>query len=100
MSAPAPDPPCSHTTAAAVRLLPTPSAVAAASFAKDEIPTDGQGYLIDAAPIRLCTSQTTWYSSQLTSTPTRRIWEGSPRRHLSGRRARAGRRRQTLESAP
>ena len=35
-SAPAPDPPCSRTTAAAVRLLPTPSAVAAVSFAKDE----------------------------------------------------------------
>ena len=35
-SAPAPDPPCSRTTAAAVRLLPTPSAVSAASFAKDE----------------------------------------------------------------
>ena len=34
--APAPDPPCSRTTAAAVRLLPTPSAVSAASFAKDE----------------------------------------------------------------
>ena len=35
-SAPAPVPLCSRTTAAAVRLLPTPSAVAAASFAKDE----------------------------------------------------------------
>ena len=35
-SDPAPDPPCSRTTAAAVRLLPTPSAVAAVSFAKDE----------------------------------------------------------------
>ena len=35
-SDPAPDPSCSRTTAAAVRLLPTPSAVAAVSFAKDE----------------------------------------------------------------
>ena len=35
-SAPAPVLPCSRTTAAAVRLLPTPSAVAAVSFAKDE----------------------------------------------------------------
>ena len=35
-SDPAPDPLCSRTTAAAVRLLPTPSAVVAVSFAKDE----------------------------------------------------------------
>jgi hypothetical protein len=35
-SAPAPVIPCSRTTAAAVRLLPTPSTVSAASFAKEE----------------------------------------------------------------
>jgi hypothetical protein len=35
-SDPAPDPPRSRSTAAAVRLLPTPSAVTAVSFAKDE----------------------------------------------------------------
>jgi hypothetical protein len=70
-SAPAPVPPCSHTTAVAVRLLPTPSAVAASSFAKDECSHSDRRHRARSAcqPVLRCEAavrvpKPTWSSAQ------------------------------------